>query len=441
MQQKVESYIQKHQLLTHDKPVIVGVSGGTDSVVLLHVLISLGYDCIIAHCNFHLRMEESDRDAEFVRNLAIEYKNIIHYVDFDTIRYAEDNKISIEMAARELRYNWFEELRVKFNAQAVAVAHHADDDIETLLLNLVRGTGIRGMKGISNRNKNVVRPLLFLTREQIESYLILHNLDHVEDSTNDSIDYKRNKIRNEVLPILEEINPSIRETLYKTLQYFEGSLTIYQQAIDQIEKLVVHKSDDIIKLDIDTILQQADVPTVMYELLYPYGFTPATIEQITALLDGESGKVFYSESHRLIKDRKYLIISAKGVTEQNEIFISQDENVINYPIGLKINKLTVDEKFKVSKEPKKVHLDAKKLTFPLVIRHWKEGDSFIPFGMKNHKKLSDFFIDNKLSLLEKEQTLILKSGDEIVWILGLRTDDRFKVTSETKEVIELIISD
>ena len=417
MQQKVESYIRKHQLLTHDKPVIVGVSGGTDSVVLLHVLISLGYDCIIAHCNFHLRMEESDRDTEFVRNLAVEYKNTIHCIDFDTIKYAEDNKISIEMAARELRYNWFEELRVKFDAQAVAVAHHADDDIETLLLNLVRGTGIRGMKGISNRNKNVVRPLLFLTREQIESYLILHNLDHVEDSTNDSIDYKRNKIRNEVLPILEEINPSIRETLYKTLQYFEGSLTIYQQAIDQIEKMVVHKSADIIKLDIDAILQQADVPTVMYELLYPYGFTSATIEQITALLDGESGKVFYSESHRLIKDRKYLIISAKGVNEQNEIFISQAENEISYPIRLNINKLSIDENFKISKEPNKVHLDALKLTFPLVIRHWKEGDSFVPFGMKNHKKLSDFFIDNKLSLLEKEQTLILQSGDEIVWII------------------------
>ncbi len=441
MQQKVESYIRKHQLLTHDKPVIVGVSGGTDSVVLLHVLISLGYDCIIAHCNFHLRMEESDRDEDFVRNLAIEYKNTIHCIDFDTIKHAEDNKISIEMAARELRYNWFEELRVKFDAQAVAVAHHADDDIETLLLNLVRGTGIRGMKGISNRNKFVVRPLLFLTRQQIESYLILHNLDHVEDSTNDSIDYKRNKIRNEVLPILEEINPSIRETLYKTLQYFEGSLTIYQQAIDQIEKIVVHKSDDIIKLDIEAILQQADVPTVMYELLYPYGFTPAAIEQITALLDGESGKVFYAESHRLIKDRKYLIISAKDVNKRDEIFISQDENEINHSIHLNINKLIVDENFIVSKEPEKVHLDAGKLTFPLVIRQWKEGDSFIPFGMKNHKKLSDFFIDNKLSLLEKEQTLILQSGDEIAWIIGLRTDDRFKVTSETKEVIELIISD
>lgn len=441
MQQKVESYIRKHQLLTHDKPVIVGVSGGTDSVVLLHVLISLGYDCIIAHCNFHLRMEESDRDAEFVRNLAIEYKNPIYCIDFETIKYAENHKTSIEMAARELRYNWFEELRVKFDAQAVAVAHHADDDIETLLLNLVRGTGIRGMKGISNRNKNVVRPLLFLTREQIESYLILHNLDHVEDSTNDSIDYKRNKIRNEILPILEEINPSIRETLYKTLQYFEGSLAVYQQAIDQIQKSIVHKSDDIIKLDIDAILQQADVPTIMYELLYQYGFTPATIEQITALLNGESGKVFYSEDYRLVKDRKHLIISAKGINKQDEIFISRDETEIDFPIRMTIKKVRNDENFKVSKEVKKVHFDAGKLTFPLIIRHWKEGDSFVPFGMKNHKKLSDFFIDNKLNLLEKEQTLILQSGDEIVWIIGLRTDDRFKVTNETKEVIELIISD
>ena len=436
MQQKVETYIQKHQLLTHDKPIIIGVSGGSDSVVLLHILVSLGYDCIMAHCNFHLRMEESDRDEEFVRNMAIEYKTPLHCIDFETIKYAEQNGISIEMAARDLRYNWFYELLEKDNAQAIAVAHHADDNIETMLINLVRGTGLRGLKGIPNRNKKVVRPLLCCTRDEIENYLIRQNLEHVEDSTNASVDYNRNKIRNEVLPLLTEINPSVRQTLYNTIQHIEGSLTIYQQAIDNIEKQVVHKSGGLVKMNIDMICKQADVPTVMFELLYPYQFSPSVIEQITEQLNAESGKVFYSETHRLVKDRKFLIISAKDDHKKDEFMLSQDDFQIQSPFYLIVNRQLVDSNFIVSKEKNRIHVDASKLTFPLQIRKWKEGDSFFPFGMKQRKKLSDFFIDNKFSLIDKEQTWLLVSGDEIVWLVGHRMDNRFKVTIETKEVIE-----
>lgn len=440
MQQEVELYIRKHKLLAHDKPVIVGVSGGTDSVVLLHILVSLGYSCIIAHCNFHLRMEESDRDEHFVRKLALLYKVPFYFIDFDTVRYAEEAKISIEMAARDLRYGWFEELRQKLNAQAVAVAHHADDNIETMLLNLIRGTGIRGMKGIPNRNKNIVRPLLFLSRRRLENYLQLHKIDHIEDSSNAEVEFKRNKIRNEVLPLLEEINPSIRETLYNTRQNFEGSLKIYQQAIESIRKQIVHKQSGVVKMEIELILRQEDISTIMYELLYEYDFTPAVIEQITEQLNAASGKVFYSETHRLIKDRKYLIISAKDTEKQNSIFISQEDIDTNTVVGLTLKKQSVDSNFVVSKEKKRIHVDASKLTFPLQIRPWQEGDSFIPYGMKQRKKVSDFFIDNKFSLLDKEQTLLLVSGDKIVWIIGHRMDDRFKVTNETSEVIELKIS-
>lgn len=436
MQQKVETYIQKHQLLTHDKPIIIGVSGGADSVVLLHILVSLGYDCIIAHCNFHLRMEESDRDEEFVRNMAIEYKILLHCIDFDTIKYAEQNGISIEMAARDLRYNWFNELLEKHNAQAIAVAHHADDNIETMLINLVRGTGLRGLKGIPNRNKKVVRPLLCCTRDEIENYLIRQNLEHVEDSTNASVDYNRNKIRNEVLPLLTEINPSVRQTLYNTIQHIEGSLTIYQQAIDNIEKQVVHKSGGLVKMDIDMICKQADVPTVMFELLYPYQFSPSVIEQITEQLNAESGKVFYSETYRLVKDRKLLIISAKDDQKKDVFMLSQDDFQIQSPFFLSVKRQFIDSDFVVSKDKNRIHVDASKLTFPLQIRKWKEGDSFFPFGMKQRKKLSDFFINNKFSLIDKEQTWILVSNDEIVWIVGHRMDNRFKVTVETKEVIE-----
>ena len=381
MQQKVQTYIEKLQLLTPKEPVIVGVSGGTDSVVLLHVLISLGYDCIAAHCNFHLRMEESNRDEEFVRKLAHSYSIPFYFIDFETTKYAEKHKISIEMAARDLRYDWFEELIEKQHAQAVAVAHHADDSIETMLMNLVRVTGLRGLTGIQPRNKNVVRPLLCCTRDELENYLVEHGLQHVEDSTNQENNYLRNKFRNELLPLLTDINPSVRENLYKSLANLEGNFAIYQQAIDEIRNKVVHNSGNEIRLNIDQINQQIHVPTVMHELLSPYNFSSAQIEQIREALNAESGKIFYSETHRLIKDRKYLIISAKGDEIKNIYTISQTEKELTLPIHLTIRKMSIDDSFKPSKLPNCVHIDASLIQFPLELRRWNEGDVFYPFGM------------------------------------------------------------
>ncbi len=438
MQQKVQTYIENQQLLTSKARVIVGVSGGTDSMVLLHVLVSLGYDCVIAHCNFHLRMEESDRDEEFVRYLA-KYMMLPYYkIDFDTTKYAEEQGISIEMAARDLRYNWFYELLQTLDAEAIAVAHHADDSIETMLMNLVRGTGLRGLTGIQPRNNKVVRPLLCCTRSELETYLVMHDLEHVEDSTNATIDYQRNKFRNEVLPLLEQINPSVRQTLYVSRERFEGSVAIYQQAIERIEEQVVERVDGLIKMNIGKIKEQAHIPTVMYELLYPFGFSPALIEQITVNLDGESGKTFYSDTHRLLKDRKYLIISSKAEISVDEYYITQPDAEITQPFDLQISTRTVTNGFRVSKTPDCIHVDAAKLTFPLQLRRWREGDTFSPFGMKQRKKVSDFFIDNKLSLIEKEQSWLLVSDNEIVWIVGRRMDNRFRVTDETKEVVEFI---
>jgi tRNA(Ile)-lysidine synthase len=438
MQQKVQTYIENQHLLTPKARVIVGVSGGTDSMSLLHILVSLGYDCVIAHCNFHLRMEESDRDEEFVRYLA-KYMMLPYYkVDFDTTKYAEEHGISIEMAARDLRYNWFYELLQTLDAQAIAVAHHADDSIETMLMNLVRGTGLRGLTGIQPRNNKVVRPLLCCTRLELETYLVMHDLEHVEDSTNATIDYQRNKFRNEVLPLLEQINPSVRQTLYDSRERFEGSVAIYQQAIEKIEDLVFEKEDGLIKMNIGKIKEQAHIPTVMYELLYPFGFSPALIEQITVNLDAESGKTFYSDTHRLLKDRKYLIISSKAEISVDEYYITQLDAEITQPFGLQVSTRTVTNGFQISKSPDCIHVDAAKLTFPLQLRRWREGDTFSPFGMKQRKKVSDFFIDNKLSLIEKEQSWLLVSGNEIVWIVGRRMDNRFRVTDETKEVVEFI---
>lgn len=439
MQQKVQTYIQKQGLLTPQGLVIVGVSGGTDSVALLHILLSLGYGCVIAHCNFHLRMEESQRDEEFVRGWAAELKVPYYHIDFKTSEYATDHGISIEMAARDLRYAWFYELLQKLDAQAIAVAHHADDSIETMLMNLVRGTGLRGLTGIPPRNKKVVRPLLCLTRLELETYLIRHNLDHVEDSTNATMDYQRNKFRNEVLPLLEEINPSVRQTLYTTLGHFEGSLAIYQQAINTLENEIVHKESGSIKLDIDLLKKQVHIPTVMFELLHPYGFGTATIEQITETLDGESGKVFYSDTHRLVKDRKYLILNPIESLGKDVFWISQYDTAIDQPFNMKMNKKAINNDFHVSKEKNCIHVEASQLIFPLQLRRWRESDSFYPFGMNQRKKISDFFIDNKLSLLEKERSWLLISGEDIIWIVGQRMDNRFKVTEGTKEVIEFLI--
>ncbi|MDP4239485.1 MAG: tRNA lysidine(34) synthetase TilS [Bacteroidota bacterium] len=439
MQQKVQTYIQKHQLLDPKDRIIVGVSGGADSVVLLHVLLSLGYDCIIAHCNFHLRMQESDRDELFVRNLANDLKVPYYSIDFDTIKYADEQKISIEMAARDLRYAWFYELLYQHEAQAIAVAHHADDSIETLLMNLIRGTGLRGLTGIQPRNHKVVRPLLCCTRLEIEAYLVHNDLDHIEDSTNATIDYQRNRFRLEVLPLLTEINPAVRQTLYDSLDRFEGVWAVYQQAIDRMKQEVIRNESGIIKMDIDSIKRQVHVPTLMYELLHPFGFGPALIAQITEQLDGESGKVFFSDSHRLLKDRKFLILSEIEEDTAGEYPITERDTIIEQPFSLKINKLLVAPGFQVSKELNRIHVDASRLAFPLLLRRWQEGDTFCPFGMKQRKKVSNFFIDNKLSLLEKKHSWMLVSNGEIVWIVGQRMDNRFRVTKDTTEVIEFTI--
>ena len=439
MQQKVQNYIQKHQLLTSTKPIVVGVSGGTDSVVLLHILVSLGYDCVIAHCNFHLRMEESNRDDYFVRNLATELNIPIYCIDFQTTEYAKEHGISIEMAARDLRYNWFADILEKCNAQAVAVAHHADDSIETMLMNLVRGTGLRGLTGIAPKNKNIIRPLLCCTRSELEKYLMKHKLSHVEDSTNALSDYKRNKIRNEVLPLLEEINPSVRESMYSGIQYLNGTLEIYQQAITQITNSIVDNSTDTVKLSIEKIKEQVHIPTIMYELLYPYGFSSKIIEQITEHLDSKSGKIFNSETHRLVKDRKFLIIELKNTVEKDIVLIEEFEIEKYVPFRLKLEKLNKTSDFQVSKEKNCIHIDAAFIKFPLTVRSWQDGDFFYPFGMSTRKKISDFLIDNKFSLPEKEQVRLLMSGDDIIWIIGWRTDNRFKVTNKTREVLEIRI--
>jgi len=439
---KVQNYIQQHQLLQPDKSIIVGLSGGKDSVALIHILISLGYKCIAAHCNFHLRDEESNRDEHFSESFSKSLDIPFFKINFDTKQYARVNQVSIEMAARDLRYNWFYKLLQTNDAQAIAIAHHADDSIETMLMNLVRGTGLKGLTGIANKNNKVVRPLLCCSRMDVDKYIIDNHLTHIEDSSNATLEYQRNKFRNVIIPMLEEINPSVRQTLYGSINRLAGTLAIYNDAIDKIKNDLIERENETIKIKIASILNHAQPHTILYELVQEYGFNYDNIIQIVEQLNNESGKVFYSNSHRIIIDRDFLIINELNIDKNyNKSYIINAENDENteLPIKFNISKINNLINFSVSKNKDCIHLDSEKIKFPLVLRHWHEGDTFFPLGMTNKKKVSDFFINNKFSLLDKENTWLLLSENNIVWIVGHRIDDRFKVTEGTKTIIEFRI--
>ena len=435
---KVELYIEKNKLLFHKKgEVLVGVSGGRDSVALLDILIKLGYRCTVAHCNFHLRGEESDRDEKFVQQLSFNLNIPYYSVDFDTVNYAKQKNISIEMAARELRYSWFTSLAEKINAQAIAIAHHADDNVETLLMHLVRGTGLKGLTGISPKNGLIVRPLLCCSRNEINEYIKNNNLSFIEDSTNQSVDFQRNKIRLQVIPLLEEINPSVKKVLSESIERFSEINTFYENAIEKIKKQLLTVDNDQLKINIDLLCKQASPKTILFEILHPYGFNESIVQDIEKHLHDESGKIFYSPTHYLIKDRKYLIISNKIKKNETTFFITENDSEISFPIQLSITRKKKEKNFVISKDNRIIQIDASLIQYPLTLRRWTNGDTFFPFGMNRQKKLSDFFIDQKLNLKQKAETWLLLSQNQIVWVVGLRLDNRFKITESTQEVLEI----
>lgn len=432
--------------------MIVGFSGGGDSVSLLYILNRLGYTCIAAHCNFHLRGEESNRDEAFCAQFTEQHRITLEVNHFDTIGYAKKKRLSIEMAARELRYEWFETIRKKYDAQAIAVAHHQDDSIETMLLNLIRGTGIRGLCGIRPQNGRVVRPLLCLNNEDITLFIKTHHLSFVTDSTNLTEDYTRNFIRLRLLPLMEEINPSVKTALARTSKHLADTETIYLQVIKQLQRTIVHSPhEEEFRISIEDVMQQAAPQTVLYELLRPYGFTRPVTEEIFYALTGTSGKRFQApdSEYELLKDRKALLIyksntftpDAQKTTKKqqlSETYLIEEQagDVPSIPIRLSMQKVKVDSSFKINTSaPFTATFDYDKLRFPLTLRKWKAGDRFVPFGMKQAKKLSDFFSDEKLSRLDKEKTWLLCSGNNIIWVIGKRIDNRFRIDNQTKKAL------
>ena len=435
MWRTVRSYIERNRLLSDDdsRPVLVGLSGGADSVALLSVLVRLGYACVALHCDFHLRGEESERDAAFARTFAESLGVPFYQTDFDTVAYAREHHLSIEMAARALRYAWFEELRERLGAQAIAVAHHRDDSVETVVMNLIRGTGIRGLTGIRPRNGFVVRPLLCVSRADIVAWLENQGIRYVTDSTNLSDAYTRNFIRLNVLPLLERINPSVREAIARSAEHLSAVASVYAYEIARAREEVIVSEGC---LSIEALCRFPAPEAILYELLKEYGFSRWVSAEVFDALRKESGKVFYSKTHRLLKDRAYLwIVPLEREAEKTSFLLDPSREIYREPVGLTFRELPITPDFQIEKNRRFAYFDADKLRFPLTLRKWREGDWFVPFGMKGRQKLSDYFSDHKFSRIEKEKAWLLCSGDAIIWLIGERADNRFRIDSGTKRVL------
>lgn len=432
----IRTYIKSNSLPQAPARLLVAVSGGADSVALLHILVELGYACIVAHCNFKLRGKESESDITFVDELAKKLKLPFISANFDTTSYAKANKLSIEMAARELRYNWFEEMRKKYQAKAIAVAHHADDKVETFLMNISRGTGIHGLTGIKARNGFIIRPLLGVSRMQIEAYLSTNKINFVVDSTNLEQEYTRNKFRHTVIPQLEEINPSFKNTINETINRLAEVEIIYNQHIEKIKASLIKETNDGFSIDINLLKKQSTVSSILHEILSPVGFSSSNIQSLIINLDGISGKQFFSTTHRIIKDRKHIFVSPIAEKEEGVYYIEKNQDKVISPIQMELEYLNINNT-SIKKDKSYAFLDLNSLKFPLILRKWQDGDYFIPFGMKGKKKLSDYFIDKKFTITQKENMWVLISGKDLVWLVGERIDQRFGIGTISTKILKI----
>lgn len=437
--------IKKENLFNPKDRILLAVSGGIDSVVMCDLFFKSGLQFGIAHCNFQLRGEESNKDKEFVEALATSYKVPFYTTLFKTNAYAKKNKLSVQMAARELRYNWFEEIRQQYNYNYITTAHHLDDSIETLFINLIRGTGISGLHGILPKQGKIIRPMLFATKKEIQIYAQKYKLNYREDSSNISDKYTRNKIRHHIIPVLKELNPNFEKTAGETIRHVYEVESVYRNEIEKKRNTIVKSEKEGATISIRSLKKLFPLNTYLYEFLRPYQFNTSTIEEIITGLDGESGKQFFSTTHRLIKDRETLIIqklASEKTKKVSEFKISKEQTeLLADNSKLKFQTLSIanyqPDNYRISTENSIAILDFEKLQFPLEVRKWRKGDIFYPLGMKGKKKLSDFFIDNKLSLYQKENTWLITSAGKIIWVTGLRIDDRFKVTSQTLKIYKI----
>ena len=438
--QLLEKFIQfnkKENLFQPKDKLLLAVSGGVDSVVLCALCKEAGYDFAIAHCNFKLRGAASGSDEQFVLQLAETYNVPFYVTSFNTATIAASTKKSIEEAARNLRYDWFAAIAKENGLQFILTAHHADDNIETVAMNFFRGTGIKGLRGILPKHNNIVRPLLFARRAELEAFVQTTSLAFVTDHTNAENDYTRNYFRNEILPLVTKSFPQAKDNILKNIQRFTETEILYQQAIDiHIKKLIVHKGNEV-HIPILKLLKAIPLATVMYEIIKEYGFTAHQADEAVLLLQRKTGKYVSSATHRIIKNRQWLIIAPVLNTEAQNILVEEKGASIIFEAGeLQLEMLDAIT-FQPIADNLIATLDAAEITFPLLLRKWKMGDYFYPLGMKKKKKVNRFLNDIKLSLTQKENTWVLEMDKKIIWVVGLRIDDRFKVTGNTKKVIQI----
>ncbi|KAA9327348.1 tRNA lysidine(34) synthetase TilS [Adhaeribacter soli] len=437
MLDKISAFIKENELAAPGGKIIIAVSGGLDSVVLADVLHKLKYEIAIAHCNFGLRGEESEADELFVKKLAKKYEAPFYAEHFSTQAFADEHKLSIQMAARQLRYAWFEKLRQDLGYDFIATAHHQNDTLETILLNLTRGTGLAGLHGIPPKNGHIIRPLLCMAKDDLYDYLVQNRLAWREDASNETTKYQRNLLRHEVVPVLKKINPNLEETIFQTTERIRGAEAIFERYLSDVKNRALKETDEAAYINVPELETSISLAVVLHELLKPYHFPFEKSKIIAENLHNSSGTQFDSPTHNLVIDREQLVITPKDLRHFASYEISETDTELQAEnFILKINRVPA-EGYKIPKGKNVAALDAGLLQFPLKLRPWQEGDWFVPLGMNGKKKISDLLIDQKVPLNLKAKVLVLTSGPSIAWLVGQRLDNRFKVTEKTEEVLEV----
>jgi tRNA(Ile)-lysidine synthase len=422
---------------TPARKYLLTVSGGIDSCVLTHLFHHAGFGFSIAHCNFQLRGAESEADQTFAESLAWKYHVDFHTVRFDTLQYSKEKGVSIQMAARELRYAWFYELCTQKGYDFIVTGHNANDSVETLLLNLSRGTGIRGLMGIKAISNNIIRPLLFATRREIEAYAARHELIWREDASNISTKYHRNKIRHTIIPAFESINPAFLENATETIYKLDQTGKILDFALATIKKEIWSELPDRILIHIHKIKNFPAPDVILFELLRDYGITHLDILEVVHLLDSDSGKQLHTPSHTITHDRSTLIITPIQKTNNETVVITESTHSITHPIHLTFSMSEKSADISFQKSHNTASLDADTIKFPLILRKWQAGDRFHPLGLKGSKKVSDFLTDQKVPLPDKDHIRVIESLGNIVWIVNYRIDDRFRITDQTSKIMTI----